>query len=179
MATLQTPFLTDIMTFVTNIGGMLSLSILSAALLTCSLIIKKRYNAILLIFSMGGGLIITESLKEWFARPRPENAIIETTDFSFPSGHSTMSIIFFSLLLYSFKDDIENKYTRALFVAANIGIFLLIGFSRIYLNVHYLSDVIAGFSFGLFWLTLLILFFKVTIFFAKLYKRRLYRPHHE
>jgi len=112
---------------------------------------------------MTGGLLFEVLTKVIIHRARPENALIEVSGYSFPSGHATMAIIFFSLLLYSFKDDIKNKALKNIFIASNIIFFLIIGLSRVYLNVHWFSDVLAGFGLGLFWLTLLILIFKIII----------------
>lgn len=171
--TLWNPFLNQVMIFITNIGGLMNLSVLSVALFISLLITKKWYNSILLLFSMIGGSLGVELIKGMVGRARPTNSLIQVSDYSFPSGHSMMSIIFFSLLLYSFLDDIKKPILKKLFIAGNILAFTLIGFSRIYLNVHWFSDVIAGFSLGLFWLTLLILIFKATIFFVRSYKNRL------
>jgi undecaprenyl-diphosphatase len=174
--TLWNPILNRMVLFITNIGGTVNIVILSIALLITLIIAKKWYNAVFLMFSMGGGVIAEKIVKAVVERPRPLNAMIEVSDFSFPSGHATMSIIFFSLLIYSFKKDIKNKVWKRLFIIGNITIFTLIGLSRIYLNVHWFSDVIAGFSLGLFWLTLLILAFKITISLANSYKERLSNP---
>jgi len=173
--TIWNPLLNQIVIFITNIGGIINLSVLSTALFIALIITKKWYNSILLLCSMIGGVIGNELLKNLLQRPRPTNSLIPVEDFSFPSGHAMMSIIFFSVLLYSFKDDIKKPIFKRLFITGNILLFILIGFSRIYLNVHWFSDVVAGFSLGLFWLTLLILVFKATIFFAKSYRNRLNR----
>lgn len=175
VATIWDPLLNGIMIFITNIGGVINLTILSIALFIALIITKKWYNSILLLFSMIGGVLGDRIIKIIVERPRPTNSLIEVSDFSFPSGHAMMSIIFFSLFLYSFKDNISRPLLKKLFITGNILFFLLIGLSRIYLNVHWFSDVVAGFSLGLFWLTLLILVFQITIFLAKSYKRRLQR----
>jgi undecaprenyl-diphosphatase len=170
IATLWTPLLNNMMIFITNFGGSINIIILSIGLFTFLLITKKWHNSLLLLLSMIGGFLGEQTIKEIIARPRPANSLIEISGSSFPSGHATMSIIFFSLLIYSFKNDIKSGLWRNLFVLGNITLFVLIGFSRIYLNVHWLSDVIAGFSLGLFWLTLLIIIFKITIFLVNSYK---------
>jgi undecaprenyl-diphosphatase len=161
MVLLWNPLLNKLMILITSLMTPFGLAMLSAGLL-CFLIYKKRwYYSFLLIFSVGGGALFEFLLKLIIHRARPENALISVSGYSFPSGHATLAIIFFSLLLYSFVGDIKNKVARVAFIAANITLFLLIGFSRIYLNVHWFSDVVAGFALGLFWLTLLILILKV------------------
>ncbi len=160
---LWSPLLNKIMVFITNIASPTNLFILSLILLGILVYKKKWYYSLLLLFSMMGGLLFELLTKLIIHRTRPENALIEVSGYSFPSGHATMAIIFFSLLLYSFKDEIKNKSLRYIFIISNILLFLLIGSSRVYLNVHWFSDVLAGFGLGLFWLTLLILVFKIII----------------
>jgi undecaprenyl-diphosphatase len=115
---------------------------------------------LLAFFGLGGGLLLETLIKLIVQRARPENSLITETGFSFPSGHATMSLILFTLLLLTFKNDIKNNALKWVFIVCNITLILLIGLSRIYLNVHWFSDVIGGFALGLFWLTLLILVFK-------------------
>jgi undecaprenyl-diphosphatase len=164
---LWNPLFNEVMIFITNIASPINLFILSIILFGFLVYKRKWYHSLLLLSSMIGGLIFEFLTKIIIHRARPENALIEVSGYSFPSGHATIAIIFFSLLLYSFKDDIKNKTLRYIFIIGNILLFLLIGFSRIYLNVHWFSDVLAGFSLGLFWLTLLILVFKIIISLSK------------
>ncbi len=167
MVLLWNPVLNSMMIFITNAVRPTHLFILSMILFFVLLYKKKVYYSLLLLFGMIGGLLFELLTQGIIHRARPENALIEVGGYSFPSGHATMAILFFSILMYSFKDDIKNRALRHTFIIGNIVLFLLIGFSRVYLNVHWLSDVIAGFSLGLFWLTLLILVFKVIISLSK------------
>ena len=160
---LWNPLLNKIMIFVTNIASPTHLFFLSLILFGILVYKKKWYYSLLLSFSMVGGLLFEVLTKFLIHRARPENALIGVSGYSFPSGHATMAIIFFSLLLYSFKDDIKNKALKNIFIVSNIALFLIIGFSRVYLNVHWFSDVLAGFGLGLFLLTLLILVFQTII----------------
>ena len=169
---LWTPLLNKLMLFITYIMNPFSLIILSIILFGALIYKKKWYYYLLLVFSLSGGLLFEFLTKLIIHRARPENALIQVPGYSFPSGHATMAIIFFSLLLYSFKDDIKNKILKNAFVLTNIILFLFVGFSRVYLNAHWFSDVIAGFALGLFWLTLLILVFKYTISFVRNSKSR-------
>lgn len=164
---LWNPLLNKIMIFITNIISPTHLFVLLIILFGVLVYKRKWYYSSLLLFSMIGGLLFEFLTKLIIHRARPENALIEVSGYSFPSGHATMAIIFFSLFLYSFKDDIKNRVFKNIFVISNVILFLLIGFSRVYLNVHWFSDVIAGFALGLFWLTFLILLFKLIIFSAK------------
>ncbi|MDX9913060.1 MAG: bifunctional DedA family/phosphatase PAP2 family protein [Candidatus Moranbacteria bacterium] len=155
--TLWNPFLNVLMIIITNLGSTLVLSVLSIALLIFFVSKNKwRYSA-LLIIAMVGGKAIEIAFKYIIARDRPLGSLVETTGYSFPSGHATMAIIFFSILAYYFKNHIYNKNLKYILISINIFLILSIGFSRIYLHAHWLTDVIGGFSLGMFWLTLLIL----------------------
>ncbi len=157
---LWNPLLNKIMIFVTNIASPTHLFALSLLLFGVLVYRKKWYYSLLLSFGMIGGMLFMIAIKFIIHRNRPVNALIEVSGYSFPSGHATIAIIFFSLLIYLFKDDIKNNILRYVFIISNIILLLLVGMSRIYLNVHWFSDVLAGFGLGLFWLTLLILVFK-------------------
>ncbi|RLG10216.1 hypothetical protein DRN73_08395 [Candidatus Pacearchaeota archaeon] len=112
-------------------------------------------------FFIIGGFALKAFVKDLIQRPRPISSLIPVSGYSFPSGHALISIIFFTSLIYFFKDNIKNKNLRYTFITINILLFLLIGFSRIYLNVHWFSDVLGGFLLGLFWIGFSILFFKI------------------
>src|SRR3989339_573754 len=71
--------------------------------------------------------------------------------------------IFISLVLFIFAEKIKNQWLRNLFIAGDIFLIILVGFSRIYLKVHWFSDALAGFALGLFWLTFLILVFRIIV----------------
>ncbi len=155
-AMLHSPALTRIMFFITSIGGTISMLVLSLLVLGF-LAYKKRWQSIFLFaVGMGGGLISELLLKMLVHRARPENALAQEIGYSFPSGHATLAIIFFSLLIYIFRDDIKKELWKHVFIISCIFIALLIGFSRVYLNVHWLSDVIGGFALGVLWLSITI-----------------------
>jgi membrane-associated phospholipid phosphatase len=158
---IQNNLLTKVMLFITSIGGtacMVALSVLTFSFLAY----KKRWrHALLFSLSMLGALALELLLKILVHRQRPGNALIQASGYSFPSGHATMALVFFPLLIYLFKDNIRKELWKHVLIISCIVIALLIGFSRIYLNVHWLSDVIGGFALGLFWLMLMILLFKM------------------
>ncbi len=108
-----------------------------------------------------GGFIINYIMKLSFHRLRPPNPLIEhLQNFSFPSGHATSAFIFYGLLSYLiWKTNLPKPYK---YIAGSILILfsLLIGFSRVYLRVHYPSDVLAGFCIGFAWLLLIVSLFE-------------------
>ncbi|MFA5174371.1 MAG: phosphatase PAP2 family protein [Candidatus Pacearchaeota archaeon] len=156
---LWNPFLTGFFSIITYIGNTNTMITLGLILFVI-LVLRKEYrkgiiSSVILIFSAGLG----ELIKFIIQRQRPLNSLIQRTDPSFPSLHALGSLIFFSLIIYLFKDKIKNKFLKILFIAVNIILILLIGLSRIYLNVHWFSDVIAGYVLGL-----IILFFSLRFF---------------
>lgn len=96
-------------------------------------------------------------LKNLVQRQRPSNQLVEgITNFSFPSGHAFMSIAFYGMLIWWAAAHIKNKLQQRIAIAFLLFIILIIGFSRIYLRVHYTTDVIAGFCFGTIWLIIVL-----------------------
>lgn len=85
-------------------------------------------------------------LKNTLKRPRPiDYRLIEETGYSFPSGHSMASMAFYGLLIYLIYRNVKNKYLKWTLICLLSVLIILIGISRIYLGVHYTSDVLAGF----------------------------------
>jgi membrane-associated phospholipid phosphatase len=117
----------------------------------------RRLDAALLAVTLGGAQLLTWILKAVFERPRPsfEDPVATASWFSFPSGHALSSIAVYGALAYLFVGGGRSSQTRAL-VAGLALLVALIGFSRLYLGVHYLTDVLAGYSAGLAWLLLAI-----------------------
>lgn len=114
---------------------------------------KKSYILPLWLISTGGALT-AYIMKQTIARPRPDQASYLETSFSFPSGHATIAIILYGYLAYFFLRNLKswNKKINSLFTS--LLVIILISFSRIYLGVHYLSDVWGGVWLGLCWLTI-------------------------
>ncbi len=143
------PLLDSIIFFFVKITSV-SYAIGFGTLIFLLLLILKRRNSSL-IFLLGGGisLAVEYSLKIIVERARPENALIGINEFSFPSGHSTISAFLFLFLIYAFKEDIKNNSLKLLFIWICVLSFIFIGFTRIYINVHWLSDVLFGFALGI------------------------------
>ena len=93
-------------------------------------------------------------LKYLFGRPRPDVPLVfHANGLSFPSGHALFSITFYGLLAYIIYKNIQHKPLRWLLIVLLAVLMLIIGFSRVYLRVHYATDVIAGFCVGFMWLS--------------------------
>jgi len=114
-----------------------------------------KYENILLIPFIGT-IILSELSKELlkiiFQRPRPENALSAAHSFSLPSGHAMIAVVFYGFIAYFFLCLCQKNKISVL--GGVLFIILSIGFSRLYLGVHYLSDILAGYLLGVFWLLL-------------------------
>ena len=108
------------------------------------------------MFAIVGSKYIVWFIKNLVQRPRPPQALITESGFSFPSGHAFVAIVFYGFLLYLIINFFENKTIRKLAIFFIPLIILAIGYSRIYLGVHWYSDVLAGYFFGVIWLLIVI-----------------------
>jgi len=113
---------------------------------------NHRWYSIKLPVVAIGGLTIMLLLKQIFSRPRPLIPLLEPArGFSFPSGHAMMSSSFYGLLIFIVYENVRNPYVKWSLISFLVLLIFLIGLSRVYLRVHYASDVIAGFATGLIW----------------------------
>ena len=107
-------------------------------------------SAVIMIFSIVTAFLSFSFLKDFFDRARPENALQLLSDPSFPSGHATMAAAFFFVCAYLFSQKINYWVWRELFIVLCALLAISIGISRIVLNVHWVTDVIAGWALGIF-----------------------------
>lgn len=168
--TFRNPFVTSVMMCFTFLGSSLFLFFLSVTG-TLYVFTKRKKDAVIYFVILYSGVILNLILKYTFQRPRPHHfPLIYEDSFSFPSGHAMNSFVFYTALSYFILRETKNV-TTAIFVSlVSLIIILCIGLSRIYLGVHYPSDVIAGYITGFLWFISAILFEK-TIIFERLYKR--------
>ena len=138
------------------------------------LVIKKhKWYSIKIPAIALSSLTLMFVLKHLFGRERPLTPLLEEAKgLSFPSGHALMSVTFYGLIIYIIWQSVKDKRLRMVLTLAMLLLILLIGFSRIYLRVHYTTDVIAGFCVGFLWLVLSIW---VVDRFEKFSKRRISR----
>lgn len=161
---IQSKELTKILIVTTNLGGILSL--FSIALITTIILFlfKKRKLGIAVELNLIISTCVYILLKNIFQRPRPDviENLIDVTGYSFPSGHSTNNMAFYAFAIYLVCENVKNKKLKIIFCVFLGMIPILIGFSRIYLRVHYFSDVIVGFCLGI---------INVVLFINYVYKR--------
>lgn len=134
--------ITPIAKVITQFGGAIFLITLSIILL---IVIKNKKIGILIWINLAISTIINQILKNIIQRPRPtEFRIINENGYSFPSGHSMASAALYGFLIYLIYKKVKNKYLKWTLISLLSILIILIGASRVYLGVHYTSDVIAG-----------------------------------
>jgi len=146
---------TIIMKVITFFGSTNFLLVANTSLFLWYFLFKKNRLRAWDIAVIGiSSLLVTHALKELFKRVRPSGSLIAPLyNYSFPSGHASSGFIFYGLLAYLvWKSTIPFRY-KYIVSGSLIFFSLLVGFSRIYLRMHYTSDVVAGFCVGFAWLT--------------------------
>ena len=145
---LSSPVMDHIFKFITSFGSGWAFVILGTIISLLLIVNKKSIAAAFLVICLFTSWRLMLVLKLLFGRERPvgEHLVI-AKGLSFPSGHAMVSIAFYGFLIYIITTGRQDRWSRVLAVLIGIFIFL-IGLSRIYLNVHYATDVIAGFLFG-------------------------------
>ena len=147
-------FATPIAKFITNFGGAIFLIIVTIILF---ILIKNKKIGFSIISNLVIVTILNQLLKNILQRPRPnEFRIIEETGYSFPSGHSMVSMAFYGYLIYLIYIYVKNKYLKWTLIVLLSILICTIGISRIYLGVHYTSDVLGGFLISISYLVIYI-----------------------
>jgi membrane-associated phospholipid phosphatase len=152
---LRTPTLTAFFLIVTALGSIEAIALVSLG----GAVVFGAWRRWLLfgtwVIAAGGSVVLILLLKALFARPRPyfEHPLLLETYYSFPSGHAMEAVILYGMLAHFAVLALRTWRTRAAVIFATSLLVLLIGFSRMYLGVHYLSDVVAGFAAGGVWLS--------------------------
>lgn len=162
---IATHFMSDNMTTIalsiTNLGGTTFVILLAIIL---AILIKNKKISLFILLNLVISTILNILLKNILQRPRPtEYRIIEESGYSFPSGHSMIGMAFYGFLIYLIYENIENKYIRWTLIVFLALVIISIGISRVYLGVHYLSDVLAGFLISIIYLFIFINIFKKII----------------
>lgn len=147
--------LTRIMLVITFLGKHQLLIPLNFVLIIFFVLRKERWFATRVAALSLSSLLLMFILKFFFQRNRPQQQLIDdVSGFSFPSGHALISVVFYGLFIHMIWHEIKIKWLRSLLIILLGILILLIAFSRVYLRVHYASDVIAGIAVGFIWLVL-------------------------
>ena len=149
-----TPSLTAKMTLVSALASTATVLGLSLAAATFLAWKRRRYELLALALVVPGGLVLNLLLKMAFARGRPDWGDVDLIGYSFPSGHTMAATLFYGLLGVLFAIAVKGWWWRASAVAFAFTIICAVGFSRIYLGAHYLSDVLAAMAAGAAWLAI-------------------------
>src|SRR5258706_678594 len=145
---------TRAMFLITRIHSPLGVTVMALAISAYLWIKRLRVWVLTLILSVFGGMLLNFLLKHVFVRQRPhfDDPLLTLTTYSFPSGHTMMATVFYGTLCALIVSRIVSWRWRVLAIMAGAVMILLVGFSRIYLWAHYLSDVMAAIAEGLAWI---------------------------
>jgi len=166
---LRSPWLTSFFKFITNLGDSIGYAIVFG-LSTLFFYLKFKnwkYVAqivLVMVLALGSNLLLKKTINR--ARPVAEHLVTVKT-LSFPSGHATMAMAFYGFLIYLVFTFSMNIYLKITFISILTFIILSIGISRIYLGVHFPSDVAGGFIAGFIWVIFCVMIFNL----IKIFKR--------
>ena len=158
----ESPTLTSIMKFFTYIGSFSVVVVIAIiAFLFLYFVLKHRIELVLFGTVILGTPIINQMLKQFFHRARPDlHRLIEIGGYSFPSGHAMNAFAVYGILAFLLWRHIPTRLGRTVLIMISTIFILMIGTSRIYLGVHYPSDIIGGYFASGFWLAISIWFFQ-------------------
>jgi undecaprenyl-diphosphatase len=137
----------------TSLGSPVVLALITIAVVGYLWLERKRGTALFVVLAVVGGGLLETLLKFSFARPRPElvSHLVDVNSFSFPSGHATMATITYLTLGVLLSRVEERRRMKLYLLAVAIFVALLVGISRVYLGVHWPTDVLAGWCVGAAW----------------------------
>ncbi|HMB93867.1 MAG TPA: phosphatase PAP2 family protein, partial [Rhodothermales bacterium] len=128
-------------------------AIMASVVLIITFIVQKRWWRLLALFTiLGLGNAVMWTLKWQFDRTRPDGFITMPTSSSFPSGHSFVAMVLYGFLIFLVWQVVKSRVWRVVLTTALVLIILMVGLSRVLLSVHWVSDVLGGFTIGLAWL---------------------------
>jgi undecaprenyl-diphosphatase len=141
---------------ITALGGITVLCILTLVTTGFLVMARKGHAALLLLAATVGGVVLSSILKDYFERPRPTVVprLMDVRTSSFPSGHSMMSAVVYLTLGALLDRFVEGRRLKLYCLGVAVVVTLLVGCSRVFLGVHYPSDVLGGWTAGLTWAVL-------------------------
>jgi undecaprenyl-diphosphatase len=163
VARTRTPWLTSAAIDITALGSLTLVVLFSAFTLVVLLILHDRLGALQMFAASTGAGILTLVSKDVFERTRPEEVqqLIVVSGFSYPSGHSVAtSALYLTIAIIASRHIQQSRARAALFLAAS-AVVIMVGASRVYLGVHYPTDVVSGIALGAAWALALTGFFKL------------------
>lgn len=149
---------TELMLFITHWNGILGSSIMGALLALWFWYRRAHYWLVVTLVAVPGGMLLNVALKHVFRRARPslDDPLLTLSTYSFPSGHTAAATVFYGLLACYLVRRVQDWRARAAVLAACVLMVMLVALSRMYLGVHYLSDVLAASAEGAAWLAVCI-----------------------
>jgi undecaprenyl-diphosphatase len=146
-------WVTHALTDITSLGGTTVLTLMTALTIIFLLLSKRTSTAVFVLIAVVGGWLVSNSLKLGVARPRPDIVphLVEVHDLSFPSGHAMLSAVTYLTLGALLSRTQASQTIRIYFMVVAVFLTLLIGMSRVFLGVHYPTDVIGGWCAGAAW----------------------------
>lgn len=155
-----TPGATRLMVDITNLGGVY-LALLATGAMVIYFLYKRYWWRLFTIFiAVGGGETLLILLKLFFHRQRPAQQLVMAHGYSFPSGHAFSAVVVYGFLIYITWKLIKSEVLRFIIFFLSILLIVLVGISRVYLNVHWLTDVLGGYTAGFAWLIFSIIMVK-------------------
>lgn len=155
------PNLDNLMLFITNLGNPSTVVIVAGVNILLLWWRRYREEAKVFVLACSGALILNTGLKLFFSKPRPElwHRLISEKSFSFPSGHALGSIVLYGFIAY----ELATHYPHFAKVIYSLTVIFIaaIGISRLYLGVHWPTDIIAGYGVGFLWLMICITMLKL------------------
>lgn len=150
---LANPLLDKVMVFITNIGDPHTVVPLTVIAFVFLLVNRQRLAAAFFAINAAGGVALSYFLKLAFSKPRPQlwNSAIEEVTYSYPSGHALGSMVIYGFLSYVLAK-MYPRYSATIYTFAVLMI-VSIGFSRLYLGVHWPTDILGGYGIGFLWIT--------------------------